>query len=92
MCRSKCLDEGFAKCREQACEGDRAGVLRPRSPVHGDPKLARGGKGNLGEVDLEVSLAAIILDGNSQVCFRKIMVAREVMKVSRARGRACLVV
>jgi len=67
------LHQRFAQCRQQARGGKPAGDPWARFAVHSRPELAFARKGKPGELDFEVFIPAIILDGNSQVRFHKLM-------------------
>jgi hypothetical protein len=59
--------------------------LWARDAVHPDPELAGGGKRDVNELDFEVFIAVIILDGNSQVCFHKLMTTGRLTKANYAQ-------
>lgn len=81
------LREQLAEGGQQPRQRDRPSILGPRVAVHANEKLP-GSERGVKQQDFEASIPAIVLDGNSQVCFHKRMVEKGFTQVSRAQMRA----
>lgn len=74
------LHQGLAERGEQARQGNRPAIFRPRLAIHLDAKLAVVAERNPRNVDFEILITFQILDRNTNVCFHKPMIATGLQK------------
>ncbi len=74
------LHQRLAEGGEQARQGNRPAIFRPRLAVHLDPELTVASGRDPRKLDFEIFISLQIFDRNSQVSFHKRIVASGLQK------------